>query len=287
MKMWRNGNARVGALLQRFRRTAARNPSEAAGIVHLVGAGPGDPDLLTVRAAKLIGSADVLVYDQLIGPEILDLARRDAERIFVGKRAGRHSIAQEAIHRILLEQARAGRCVVRLKGGDPGIFGRAGEEAVFLRAHGIPVRIVPGVTAALGCAASAGIPLTHRGMARALHVATGHACAGEELDLDWRSLSDSDGTLVLYMGRKSLPKLARKLTQAGLPVGTPAMLVENGTLPDERRRLATLGTLAEAARDLGDGPTLVIVGCVVSLAEDFISGKEAHGHDGSPFRNAA
>lgn len=286
MKISRNG-ARFRAFARKLRERAAHCRVKPAGIVHLVGAGPGNPDLLTVRAAQLIQGADVLVYDQLVGPEILRLARRDAQRIFVGKRAGRHSIGQDAIHRILLEQAQAGRCVVRLKGGDPGMFGRAGEEVVFLRAHGVPVRIVPGVTAALGCAAAAGIPLTHRGMARALHIATGHACGGTDLDLDWGALADLDGTLVFYMGRKSLPKLACKLGQAGLPPDTPAMLIENGTLPDERRRFATLNTLAKAARDLGDGPTLVILGRVVSLAEGFVPEGPVHAQVSPRFPSAA
>jgi uroporphyrin-III C-methyltransferase/precorrin-2 dehydrogenase/sirohydrochlorin ferrochelatase len=240
-----------------------------SGNVFLVGAGPGDPDLLTLRAMRLIQTADVILHDLLVGPAILDLARREALKICTGKRSGRHSMPQDEINATILRHARLGRMVVRLKGGDPGIFGRAGEEAAYLRAHGIEVQSVPGITAALGCSASVGFPLTHRGESRILHVATGHCRAGSELDLDWHRLADPKGTLALYMGRNSLPSLAENLMAHGLPGDTPAVAIENGTLPEERRVFATLADLPEAARALGDGPTLVIVGSVVRQSPEW------------------
>ena len=240
-----------------------------SGSVFLVGAGPGDPDLLTVRALRLIQSADVILHDLLVGPAVLDMARREALKICTGKRAGRHFMPQDEINEMILHHARLGRTVVRLKGGDPGIFGRAGEEAAHLRAHGIEVHCVPGITAALGCSASAGFPLTHRGEARVLHVATGHCRAGDELDLDWTRLADPKGTIALYMGRGSLRSLAGNLMAHGLPADTRAVAIENGTLANERRLFAPLADLPEAAHDLTEGPVLVIVGSVVRRAPDW------------------
>lgn len=239
------------------------------GSVFLVGAGPGDPDLLTLRALRLIQSADVILHDLLVNPAILDMGRREALKICTGKRSGRHSMPQDEINALILEHARQGRMVVRLKGGDPGIFGRAGEEAAYLRAHGVTVHAVPGITAALGCSASAGFPLTHRGEARTLHVATGHCRAGDELDLDWTRLADPKGTLALYMGRDSLPSLVRNLVAHGLSPDTPAVAIENGTLAHERRVFAPIRDLPDAAAALGRGPTLVIVGSVVRQAPDW------------------
>lgn len=230
------------------------------GTVHLVGAGPGDPDLLTVAAVRALGAADVVLYDDLVGPGILDLARPAAARVYVGKRAGRHSHGQEAINQLLIAYARSGRTVVRLKGGDPMLFGRAGEEIDELQAAGIPVRVVPGVTAALGCAAGAGISLTRRGVARRVTFVTAHHRAGDGGGVDWSRLADPEATLAVYMGRDQLARIAEGLMAGGLAPDTPALIVENGTRPDERRIPATLRSLGRAAAMVGGGPALLFVG---------------------------
>ncbi len=241
----------------------------SVGRVSLVGAGPGDPELLTVRALRRLGEADVVLHDALIGPAILDLARREARRIDVGKRCGRHAMKQPAINRLMLNLARGGAHVVRLKGGDPFVFGRGGEELAFLRAAGIAVDIVPGVTAAFAAAAELAIPLTHRDMARSLHVVTGHASNGALPDLDWRVLATGTGTIAAYMAKRTLPELARRLLEAGLPGSTPAVAVENASLPEQRHVHATLATLPAALEACGyDGPTLVLIGRVVDLAAE-------------------
>ena len=246
-------------------RTAADGTDSGPGRVHLVGAGPGDPDLLTLAAIRAIKRADVILYDHLVGEGVLEFARRDAERISVGKRAGRHSVKQADINALLLEHACRGRRVVRLKGGDPLMFGRAGEEAEYLRRHGVEVSIVPGVTAALGCAAAAQIPLTLRGVSRSVQFVTAH-CLDDDATraLDWSRLANPDGTLAIYMGRSQLAHFSARLIEAGLSPDTPAAAIENGTRPDERRCFATLDTLpARAAAELGDGPTLVMVGAAI------------------------
>jgi uroporphyrin-III C-methyltransferase len=245
-------------------RTAADNTNAGPGMVHLVGAGPGDTELLTLAAIRAIKRADVILYDHLVGPGVLEFSRRDAERIPVGKRAGRHSMKQTEINALLLEHASMGRRVVRLKGGDPMMFGRAGEEAAYLRRHGIDVTIVPGVTAALGCAATSQIPLTLRGVSRSIQFVTAHCMDDDATNaMDWSKLANPDGTLAIYMGRSQLPHFSTKLIEAGLCPDTPAA-IENGTLPTERRCFATLSTLAaRAAAELGDGPTLVIIGHVI------------------------
>jgi uroporphyrin-III C-methyltransferase/precorrin-2 dehydrogenase/sirohydrochlorin ferrochelatase len=268
------GKARQAA--ERLLDTMAEDRCET-GCVFLVGAGPGDPDLLTLRAVRLIQSADVILHDLLVNPAILDMGRREALKICTGKRSGRHSMPQDEINALIVEHARQGRMVVRLKGGDPGIFGRGGEEAMYLREHGIEVHAVPGITAALGCSASAGFPLTHRGEARTLHVVTGHCRAGDELDLDWTRLADPKGTLALYMGRDSLPTLVRNLVAHGLSPDTPAVAIENGTLAHERRIFAPIRDLPEAATALGRGPTLVIVGSVVRQAPGWSDASPAAG----------
>lgn len=242
-------------------------PRPAAGRVSLVGAGPGDPELLTIRAARLLGAADVVLHDALIDPAILELARPDARRIDVGKRCGRHAMKQEAINRLLLNLARGGAHVVRLKGGDPFIFGRGGEELAFLRAAGVAVDIVPGVTAAFAAAAELGVPLTHRDTARTLHLVTGHGSHGALPDLDWRTLAGGQGTIAAYMARSTLPALARRLMAAGLPGSTPAVAVENASRQEQRHVRATLAELPAALLAEGyDGPTLVLIGRVVDLA---------------------
>ncbi|CAL4869040.1 Siroheme synthase [Asticcacaulis sp. MM231] len=243
------------------------------GVVHLVGAGPGDPELLTLKALRLLSEADVIVYDRLVGDGIMDLARRDADRFYVGKARSNHSVLQEQIHELLVEQARLGKRVVRLKGGDPFVFGRGGEEVEALRAAGIEVHITPGVTAALGCAASASVPLTHRDHAQSVTFITGHAKDGDPdnnpLLLDWSALSAPHHTLVVYMGVATSKILSEKLMAHGRMPDTPALIIENGTRPNERCTLVSLSTLADTvAATPPKGPTLVIIGEVAGLYQD-------------------
>lgn len=239
----------------------------AGGRATLVGAGPGDPDLLTVRAVKAIQDADALLYDALIDPAVLDLARPGTRMIDVGKRCGRHAMKQAAINQLIVRLARSGAHVVRLKGGDPFVFGRGGEELDGLRAAGVPVDVVPGVTAACAAAASLQIPLTHRDVARSVHFITGHGSDGAIPAHDWVGLAASGGTIAAYMSSKTLTGLASRLIAAGLAPSTPAVAVENASRPDEahqRGTLATLPSLLEARRF--NGPTLVLIGAVVSLS---------------------
>lgn len=235
-----------------------------AGRVHLVGAGPGDPELLTVKALRLIERAQILVHDRLVSPEILALAPASAERHDVGKAPQCHKATQEQINALLVSLARQGDDVVRLKGGDPFIFGRGSEEAMALRAAGISVEVTPGVTAAQGCAASCCTPLTHRGLASSVRLVTGHRRRDEELDLDWRGLADPDQTLVVYMGVAAMESIAAQLVQAGMSASTPVLVVANGTTPRETRALARLDGAAAAARAMS-GPTLFIIGAVAGL----------------------
>lgn len=238
----------------------------APGIVHLVGAGPGGADLLTLRAQRLLGEADVIVHDRLVTDEVLDMARRDAERIFVGKARANHCLKQEEINALLVSLARQGRRVVRLKGGDPLMFGRGGEEAAALRAAGVAYTIVPGVTAALACAADAGIPLTHRGLARTVTFATGHTLDGR-VDLDFESLARVGGTLAIYMGLHNLPAIRDGLRAAGMPDDTPAALVESGGTDWHQARHARLADLGAGAGDWHrGGPVLLLIGEVVGIA---------------------
>lgn len=233
----------------------------ARGEVWLVGAGPGDPDLLTRKAEKLIRSASVIFHDALVGPGVLDLATPGTRLIHVGKRSGRHSREQKAIDRLIVEAALAGERVVRLKGGDPSIFGRAAEELAACRAAGVPVRICPGVTAASAAAASLGASLTLRGLARKLTFVTAHARAGEALDIDWAKLADAQATLAVYMGRAAAGEVSARLIAAGLPGDTPVALVESASLPGERHLHTRLDLLELAARTaLGDGPALLLIG---------------------------
>ncbi|MCC7016434.1 MAG: uroporphyrinogen-III C-methyltransferase [Rhodospirillales bacterium] len=240
-----------------------------AARVHLVGAGTGDPGLVTVRAKEILAEADIVVYDRLVSPEVLALARPGASRIFAGKAARSHFVKQDEINQLLVRLARGGKRVVRLKGGDPFVFGRGSEEALELARNGIPFEVVPGVTASTGCATRAGIPLTHRGLARAVTFVTGHAQEGHEVDLNWKALADSQTTLVIYMGLTNAALIARELIKAGLAPTTPAAAIEKGTTPEQRTVLTTLADLPECVvREQLQPPTLFVVGEVVELAKE-------------------
>ncbi|MEO1252154.1 MAG: siroheme synthase CysG [Pseudomonadota bacterium] len=242
---------------------AIHRPDDAAsrGIVHLVGAGPGDPELLTLKALRLLQSADVIVYDRLVSEDILALARRDADRLYVGKAKADHAVPQDEIIATLGRLAGEGKTVVRLKGGDPFIFGRGGEELNALRAAGVEVFVTPGITAAAGCAAATGVALTHRDYAQAVTFVTGHAKGDEEPDLDWRGLAKENETAVVYMGVSKAPAIAAKLIESGRAADTPVAVIENGTRPDQRIVKTTLSALgsAMAAHEI-KGPALLIIG---------------------------
>jgi uroporphyrin-III C-methyltransferase len=238
----------------------------AAGAVWLVGAGPGDPELLTIKALKALQAAEVVVHDGLVTDEILDLAPASAQRISVAKRKSRHSYAQDEINRMLVAFAQEGLRVVRLKGGDPFIFGRGGEELEACREAGVECHVVPGVTAALAAGANAGAPLTHRGSAQAVTFVTGHAASGSEPDLDWESLAKPNQTVVIYMGVSTAAGIAARLIGAGRQGSTPVLVVENASRPDENRIVTTLAGLPAAAEQVA-GPALLIVGEAMALAQ--------------------
>jgi uroporphyrin-III C-methyltransferase len=231
-----------------------------AGMVWLVGAGPGDPELLTRKAERLLRAATVVFHDALVGPGVLKLAAPGARLAYVGKRSGRHSKDQRTIDELIVTAALAGERVVRLKGGDPSIFGRATEELDACRGAGVPVAICPGVTAASAAAASLGQSLTLRGLARKLVFVTAHAKAGEPLELDWQTLADPAATLAIYMGKSAADEVSRNLRTAGLPGNTPVTVVESVSLPEERSIGTRLDLLPLAAKSLGNGPALLLIG---------------------------
>lgn len=237
----------------------------AVGEVYLVGAGPGDPDLLTFKALRLMQKAEVVLYDRLVSQPILEMTRRDADRVYVGKRRSDHAVPQQQINQMLLEYAQQGKRVLRLKGGDPFIFGRGGEEIDLLAEHNIPFQVVPGITAASGCASYSGIPLTHRDFSQSVRFVTGHLKDDGE-EYPWDEFVNEKQTLVFYMGLKGLPDICKALIDHGKSAQTPAALIEKGTLPDQRVHVSTLSNLADdiAEKDI-HAPTLLVIGNVVSL----------------------
>jgi uroporphyrin-III C-methyltransferase len=247
-----------------------RPADTAVGKVWLVGAGPGDPDLLTVKALRLLSGADVLVYDRLIPQAILNLAPAKARKLYVGKRKSAHSVPQGDLNDLLVALAREGLSVVRLKGGDPFVFGRGGEELLACRAAGIACEIVPGVSAALAASASLGAPLTHRGLAQTVSFVTGHAAPSDdgagEPNLDWAALARPNHTVAVYMGLTTAETLAARLMAAGRAASTPVLIVQHASRPDQRQALTTLAGLADAARGF-DAPSLLIIGEVAALAD--------------------
>ncbi len=254
-------------LVEMIRRQGHQDNRPKEGRVLLVGAGPGDPDLLTLKAHRALQEADVIVYDRLVAPKILDYARRDAEQIFVGKSRANHSAPQKEINALLIEKARAGNLVVRLKGGDPLIFGRAGEEIEDLRAANIKFKIIPGVTSALACAATSEIPLTHRDCSAAITLVTGQLKDGSLPDLS--GLAGEGRTLAIYMGVGTAKEIEKNLIDAGIAPALPITIVENGTRADERRFHGTLGGLADlVAREQVASPAMIFIGKVAGLAKD-------------------
>jgi len=245
----------------------------ASGKVYLVGAGPGDPELITLKGLRCLRMADVVVYDRLVNLSLLDEAPSGAEQVFVGKKTGCHSVKQEEIHVLLIHYARQGRLVVRLKGGDPFVFGRGGEEALALAQAGIPFEVVPGVSSAIAVPAYAGIPVTHRNYASSVTIVTGHGCAygRHPADVNWEALAKVGswgGTLIILMGVDTLPHVTRQLLDGGLPSDTPAAVIQQGTIPQQRVVTDTLVNIAECARRANiTSPAITVIGAVVALRD--------------------
>jgi uroporphyrin-III C-methyltransferase/precorrin-2 dehydrogenase/sirohydrochlorin ferrochelatase/uroporphyrin-III C-methyltransferase len=239
------------------------------GFVSLVGAGPGDAELLTLKALRLLKQADAVLYDRLVSQDILDLIPTGVSRIAVGKSSGRHSATQNEINDMLVGLAKAGHHIVRLKGGDPYLFGRGSEEALFLRQHHIDFEIVPGITAASGTSAYSGIPLTHRGISRRVQFITGHFMNDEVLDMDWNKIADPQSTLVIYMGLSNIEQICQSLIVAGMSNRTPAAAIEEATTNRQRRVISSLETLAQDINKFAiKAPALIIIGEVVSFASE-------------------
>ncbi|WP_299727039.1 siroheme synthase CysG [uncultured Endozoicomonas sp.] len=250
-----------------FEQTLLASEAQKVGEVYLVGGGPGDPDLLTFKALRLMQQADVVLHDRLVSEEVLALCRRDADYIYVGKKRDRHTRPQEEINALLVELAKEGKRVLRLKGGDPFIFGRGGEEIETLADEGIPFQVVPGITAASGCASYSGIPLTHRDHAQSVRFITGHLKDGS-YGLNWREMLDPGQTLVFYMGLLGLPRICQELVDHGRDINTPIALIQKGTTKNQKVFTGTLGTINEIiAEEKVRAPTLIIVGSVVTLHE--------------------
>jgi uroporphyrin-III C-methyltransferase len=246
--------------------TACAN-EQRPGKVYLIGAGPGDPELITVKGLRALRTADVVLYDRLISPELLHEARIDATRVYVGKGAGCHTMPQEEINATLVRFARQGQSVARLKGGDPFVFGRGGEEAQVLVEAGIPFEIIPGVTSAIAVPAYAGIPITHRDHASSVTIVTGHEGKASSPTVNWEALAALGGTLVVLMGVKALPEFTRRLTEGGLSATTPAAVIQEGTTPQQRTVVGTLENIAERAANAGlTSPALTVIGSVVDVS---------------------
>ena len=253
------------AMFARALAHAVKNKEVSEGEVYLIGAGPGDPDLLTFKALRLLQRADVVLYDRLVSSEIVAMSRRDAEHVYVGKMRSEHTVPQQEINRLLIEYASEGKKVARLKGGDPFVFGRGGEEIAGLAKNNIPFQIVPGVSAANGCACYAGIPLTHRDHAQSVRFVTGHLKDGS-MDLPWAELVTPSQTVVVYMGLISLPIICEQLVAHGAQGDTPVALIERGTTPDQQTHIGTLTNIVDFVADKNvQAPTLIIVGGVVNL----------------------
>ncbi|WP_300376645.1 siroheme synthase CysG [Henriciella sp.] len=253
----------MGETLEQFARSAT---ATGRGPVHIVGAGPGDPELLTLKAFRLIQQADIVFHDKLVSPEIMDMIRRDAERVPVGKSKGEHLVPQDGIHELMIAASQEGKRVVRLKGGDPFIFGRGGEEVEALREAGIEATVVPGISSAMGCASGANIPLTHRDHAQTLTFVTGHARRGGVPDLDWQGLAKPHQTVVVFMGVGTSATISEKLQEAGLSGETPVAVIENGTRANEKRAFGELAQLPKIIETRGiKGPALLIIGEVAGL----------------------
>ncbi|MHA6532066.1 uroporphyrinogen-III C-methyltransferase [Paenibacillus sp. BAC0078] len=246
------------------------------GKVSIIGAGPGDPELITVKAMRRIQTADVILYDRLVNEELLNYANPEALRIYCGKAPGKHSMPQGAIEKLIIKYAAAGSHVVRLKGGDPFVFGRGGEEALAAAAAGIPYEVIPGITSAIGAAASAGIPLTHRGLAASFAIVTGCRCTGHTSPVRWDGLAHSVDTLVIYMGVSTLSEIREELLRHGKDPNTPAALIENGTTDHERTVTGTLGNIDKLAAALKiSNPALIIIGEAVKVREQLLAMERA------------